>query len=68
MQQRYASKASKPGISFMPQAVDQSQARRIVTSSLARNSKVTPEGMVSLNLDGKSVSSSAYMPYKPGDI
>jgi len=67
MQDRYSSKASKPGISFMSQAVDRLQAQRIVTSSLARNYKVTPEGMVSLS-HGKSVSNSAYMPYKPDDI
>jgi len=67
MQAQYASKASAPAISFRRQAISQEQAQRVVMSSIARNSKVTPEGMVSLSLAGKSVPSGAYMPYMPED-
>jgi len=63
MQEQYASKASLPTVSFVPQAISHGQARRVVTSSIARKSVVTSEGMVSRALGGKSVSSSSYSPF-----
>jgi len=62
VQQRYGSMTSTPNISFASQAVSQQQAQRIVMSSLARKSIVTPEGMTS-RVDGKSVSSASYKPF-----
>ena len=68
MQGQYAARTSTPAVSFGSQAVSQTQAHRIVMSSVARSSKVTPEGMVSRDLAGRSVSNMAYAPYKPDDI
>jgi hypothetical protein len=68
LQGQYAAKTSMPAVSFGSQAVSQAQAQRIVRSSVARNSKVTPEGMVSRDMVGKSVSGLAYRPYMPDDI
>jgi len=63
MQGQYSSKARAPGVSFVPQAVSPQQAQRVVMSSIARQSVVTSEGMVSRGPDGKSVSSAAYQPF-----
>ena len=63
MQGQYSSKARTPGVSFVPQPVSPQQAQRVVMSSIARQSVVTSEGMVSRGLDGKSVSSAAYKPF-----
>ena len=48
---------------FGSQAVSPQQAQRVVMSSLARKSIITPEGMVSRELGGKSVSSAFYKPF-----
>jgi len=63
MQGQYSSKARTPGLSLMSKAVSPQQAQRVVMSSIARQSVVTSEGMLSRGHDGKSVSSSAYKPY-----
>ena len=63
MQGQYSSKARTPGVSFGAQAVSPQQAQRVVMSSIARQSVVTSEGMLSRGLDGKSVSSAAYQPF-----
>ncbi|KAF8815518.1 hypothetical protein BYT27DRAFT_7193247 [Phlegmacium glaucopus] len=68
MQREYASKAKTPAMSVTSQAFSQQQAQRIVMSSVARNSKVTSEGMFSRTFGGKSVSSTAYSPYKPDGV
>jgi len=60
MQEEYASRTRMPTLSVVPQAVSRRQVQRIVKSSIARKSKVTPEGMVSRTLDGKSVPSAAF--------
>ena len=63
MQEQYSSWARMPGVSFVPQAVSPQQAHRVVMSSISRQSIVTPEGMQSRRLDGKSVSSASYKPF-----
>lgn len=63
MQGAYSSKARTPGVSFGPMAFSSKQAQRVVMSSIARQSVVTPEGMVSRGLEGKSVSNSSYKPF-----
>jgi hypothetical protein len=63
MQGLFSSKARTPAVLIAPQAISSQQVQRVVMLSIARQSVVTSEGMLSRGLDGKSVPSAYYQPF-----